>query len=150
MSASGQGLTVSQPLNSPALERVLSEDDPYRSLIGYGFETLGDGRVAVTLAIGPQHCNRAGTLHGGIGPALLTVAGALAIYHADPTVSFANNTAMSLAYLRSAERGRLSTTAEVEQLGGNLAHVSMRLLLDAKECLCTAQAVYRLRREAKA
>lgn len=140
---------ASQPLRSPAIDRVLSEDDPYRALIGYGFEVGGDGRVAVTLTIGPQHRNRASALHGGIAPALLTVAGALAIYHADPTVTFANNTAMNLAYLRSTESGRLTTAATVEQLGGNLAHVSMRLLLDGQECLCTAQAVYRLRREQK-
>ena len=141
---------TSQPLRSLALDRVLSEDDPYRALIGYGFAPEADGRAAVTLALGPQHCNRAGYVHGGIAPALLTVAGALAIYRVDATVTFANNTAMNLAYLRTAQRGALSTVAEVEQLGGNLAHVSMRLLLDGGECLCTAQAVYRLRRETKA
>jgi uncharacterized protein (TIGR00369 family) len=143
-------LTVAAELQSSALKRVLSEADPYRALIGYGFEIGADGRVAVTLAIGPQHCNRAGQLHGGVGPVLLTVAGALAIYHADPTVTFANNTTMTLSYLRTAQDGRLATLAEVEQLGGNLAHVSMRLLLDGGAALCTAQAVYRLRREPKA
>jgi len=138
---------MSTPIRSPALERVLVEDDPYRALIGFGFEESEDGGVAVTLAIGPQHCNRAGALHGGIAPALLTVAGALAVYRADPTVVFANNVAMSLNYLRSASSGHLVTVARVEQHGSNLAHVSMRLILDGKECLCTAQAAYRLRRD---
>jgi len=138
---------MSDTIESPALRQVLVDDDAYRRLIGFDFAPAGGGRVAVKLTIGPQHCNRAGALHGGIAPALLTVAGALATYHADPGITFANNVAMSLNYLRSARSGRLRTEAVVEQLSGTLAHVSLRLILDDKECIVTAQAAYRLRRE---
>src|SRR6202043_1201980 len=41
-------------------------DVPVARLIGFDAKEIAEGRATVTLAVGPQHANPMGTLHGGI------------------------------------------------------------------------------------
>lgn len=55
----------------PSLEpdftsRAKTNDVPVARLIGFEAKEAADGRGVVTLAVGPQHANPMGTLHGGI------------------------------------------------------------------------------------
>src|ERR1700732_5182712 len=48
------------------MEQAKTNDVPVARLIGFEAKEIADGRAVVTLAVGPQHANPMGTLHGGI------------------------------------------------------------------------------------
>jgi uncharacterized protein (TIGR00369 family) len=50
----------------PLVERASNSKVPIAELIGFGVESIGDGRATATLDAGPQHANPMGTLHGGV------------------------------------------------------------------------------------
>lgn len=126
------------------MQRAQSAPDGVRDLIGYRFRCK-DGAVQVLLAIDERHRNRAGALHGGVAPLLMTVAGALAVYAADSSVVFAANTALSLSYLTGVTGGQVVASGVVERLGGTLAHVTTRLTTqDSGQAVAVGQCVYRL------
>jgi uncharacterized protein (TIGR00369 family) len=127
-----------------AMQRAQSAPDGVRDLIGYRFH-CEDGAVQVLLDIDDRHRNRAGALHGGIAPLLMTVAGALAVYAADPSVDFAANTALSLSYLTGVNEGQVVASGVVERLGKTLAHVTTRLTTPhSGKALAVGSCVYRL------
>ncbi|HQR54474.1 MAG TPA: PaaI family thioesterase [Burkholderiaceae bacterium] len=138
------------PATLAALQRAETAPDGVRDLIGYRFRCT-DNVLQVVLDIDARHRNRAGTMHGGIAPLLMTVAGALAVYAADDTVDFAANTALSLSYLTAVNEGHVVAIGVVERLGGTLAHVSTRLVAQASgEALAVGACVYRLVRSSRA
>lgn len=133
-----------------AMQRAQSSPDGVRDLVGYRF-SCGNGVLQVVLDIDDRHLNRAGALHGGIAPLLMTVAGALAVYAADATVDFAANTALSLSYLTGVSEGQVTAIGMVERLGGTLAHVTTRLAVQPSgEAVAFGACVYRLVRSSKA
>ena len=54
------------PLKSDIRERAKANDVPVARLIGFEAKEIAGGRATVMLAVGPQHANPMGTLHGGI------------------------------------------------------------------------------------
>ncbi len=54
------------PLKSDFRERARVNDVPVARVIGFEAKDIADGRATVMLAVGPQHANPMGTLHGGI------------------------------------------------------------------------------------
>jgi uncharacterized protein (TIGR00369 family) len=133
-----------------AMQRAESAPDAVRDLINYRFRCRDDV-LQVVLEIDDRHRNRAGAMHGGIAPLLMTVAGALAVYAADSTVEFAANTALSLSYLTGVHRGQVVATGIVERLGRTLAHVTVRLTAQSSgEALAVGACVYRLIRSSAA
>lgn len=54
------------PVASDFKTRAKTNDVPVAHLIGFETKEIAAGRATVTLAVGPQHANPMGTLHGGI------------------------------------------------------------------------------------
>lgn len=54
------------PLKNDFIAGAKTNDVPVARLIGFEAKEIADGRAVVTLAVGPQHANPMGTLHGGI------------------------------------------------------------------------------------
>lgn len=133
-----------------AMQRAQSAPDGVRDLIGYRIR-FDEGVLQVILDIDKRHCNRAGAMHGGLAPLLMTVAGALAVYAADATVDFAANSALSLSYLTRVTEGRVIAVGTVERIGSTLAHVTTRLTAQSSgEALAVGACVYRLLRSSSA
>lgn len=133
-----------------AMQRAQSAPDGVRELVGYRFR-CDEGVLQVVLDLDERHRNRAGAMHGGIAPLLMTVAGALAAYAADETIEFAANTSFSLSYLTGVSEGQVVAIGAVERIGGTLAHVTTRLAArPSGEALAVGACVYRLVRSSKA
>ena len=64
---------------------TIAVDSGFQALIGYRIIEWSEGLAVVELAVGPQHLNRSGVLHGGVLTTLIdTVCGYAGCYCAVP------------------------------------------------------------------
>ena len=54
---------------------------PFSALIGTQMEEMGDGYVRLSLALGPQHTNPNGVMHGGVATTMMDSALGAALGH---------------------------------------------------------------------
>ena len=91
----------------------------FLSLIGAGEPEAADGEATLTLDVGEQHLNAAGTVHGGLLATLVDATMGSAVRSAIDDETPATSQ-LSLTYLRPGRPGRLVVTARVRKRGENL------------------------------
>lgn len=93
---------------------------PCGELLGLEAVSMGEGESRWTMAVGPEHANPMGTVHGGIlcdlgdaamGTAFMSTVG--------PEESF-TTVDLTVNFLRPVRRGRLTADAEVVHRGGTI------------------------------
>ena len=94
-------------------------DRGFLSLIGAGTPEAVEGRATLTVEVGEQHLNAAGTVHGGLLATLVDATMGSAVRSAVDDETAATSQ-LSLTYLRPGRPGRLVVTATVRQRGDNL------------------------------
>lgn len=94
----------------------------YRQLIGYRTRAWREGYGEVELAVGPQHLNSIGVVHGGVYVSLLDVALGHAVAYCTVPGNFRFSTTVSLttSFLRGAKDGLLTAVGRINGLEGRL------------------------------
>ena len=104
-----------------------SNDVPVGRLIGFEVKELADGRAVVTLAVGPQHANPMGTLHGGI---LCDIAdAAMGMAFASTLVAGESFTTIELKinFFRPVWEARLQAEGKVVRRGSTIGYVECEI-----------------------
>ena len=104
-----------------------SNDVPVGRLIGFEVKEIADGRAVVTLAVGPQHANPMGTLHGGI---LCDIAdAAMGMAFASTLVSGESFTTIELKinFFRPVWEARLQAEGKVVRRGSTIGYVECEI-----------------------
>lgn len=104
-----------------------SNDVPVGRLIGFEVKEIADGRAVVTLAVGPQHANPMGTLHGGI---LCDIAdAAMGMAFASTLVAGESFTTIELKinFFRPVWEARLQAEGKVVRRGSTIGYVECEI-----------------------
>ena len=104
-----------------------SNDVPVGRLIGFEVKEIADGRAVVTLAVGPQHANPMGTLHGGI---LCDIAdAAMGMAFACTLVAGESFTTIELKinFFRPVWEARLQAEGKVVRRGSTIGYVECEI-----------------------
>lgn len=116
----------------------------YRTLIGYRTAAWREGYGEVQLAVGPQHLNTIGIVHGGVYMSLLDVALGHAVAFCTTPGNFRFSTTVSLttSFLKGAKGGVLTAVGRIDGVEGRVATGSGEVR-DAAGALCAvAQASF--------
>lgn len=106
-------------------------DSPFLEMLGVELVELRQDGCVLELEVHPRHCNRRGTLHGGMISGLLDAACVYAAITLDEDSALAGGaTAMlSINFTSEAQSGtRIRVEALVERRGRSIAFCSGRLL----------------------
>ncbi|MBX9590673.1 MAG: PaaI family thioesterase [Hyphomonadaceae bacterium] len=114
----------------------------YRQLIGYRTRAWREGYGEVELAVGPQHLNAIGIVHGGVYMSLLDVAlgHAVAFCTIPGHVRFSTTVSLATSFLKGAKGGVLTGIGRVDGVEGRLATASGEVRDEAGELCALAQA----------
>jgi uncharacterized protein (TIGR00369 family) len=121
----------------------------FRNLVGYRTSVWREGYAEMTLAIGPEHLNSLGIVHGGVHAALLDAAcGHAATFASVPgNVRRSVTLSLSIAYLAPARNGSLKAIGKLEAIDANrMATVTAQVIGDDGTLHATAQAAFRYER----
>ncbi|MEM1306860.1 MAG: PaaI family thioesterase [Pseudomonadota bacterium] len=116
----------------------------FRELVGYEVAEWREGYARITLALGGQHGNRMGIVHGGVYMTVLDAAmGHAATYDDDPaarkrcvTVSMTTN------FLKPADGATLVAIGLLQSVHDDIAVCRGRIVNDDGKLLMTAQASF--------
>jgi uncharacterized protein (TIGR00369 family) len=116
----------------------------YRQLIGYRTKVWREGHGEVELAIGPQHLNSIGIVHGGIYAALLDVAlGHAAAFCTVPgNFRFSTTVSLTTNFLKGAKGGVLTAIGRIDGVEGRIATGSGEVRDEDGELCAVAQASF--------
>ena len=116
----------------------------YRTLIGYRTAQWREGYGEVQLAIGPQHLNTIGLVHGGIYMSLLDVAlgHAVSFCTVPGNARFSTTVSLTTNFLRGAKGGVLTAIGRVEGLEGRMATGSGEVRDEDSELCAVGQATF--------
>ena len=116
----------------------------YRTLIGYRTAQWREGYGEVQLAIGPQHLNTIGLVHGGIYMSLLDVAlgHAVSFCTVPGNARFSTTVSLTTNFLRGAKGGVLTAIGRVEGLEGRMATGAGEVRDEDGELCAVGQATF--------
>ena len=131
-------------------ERAKKNDVPIARLIGFEVKDIADGRATVVLAVGPQHANPMGTLHGGI---LCDIAdAAMGIAFASTLASDESFTTVELKinFFRPVWRAQLKAEGTVVRRGQTIGYVECTITDEEKRLVAKAASTCMVLRDQKA
>lgn len=107
-----------------------------------GMELIGEeaGGYRVALAVGPQHLNGAGGVHGGVYLGLLDTAMARACRAGQPEDAYWPTLEMKVNFLRSVSGGRIIASGNVVKRGRSTCYVEGELRCDQGRLLARGSA----------
>jgi uncharacterized protein (TIGR00369 family) len=116
----------------------------YRQLIGYRTRAWREGHGEVELAVGPQHLNSIGKVHGGVYASLLDVAMGHAVgFCTTPgNARYSSTVSLATTFLAAVSTGTITATGRVEGVSGRLVTASGEVRSDTGTLLATAQASF--------
>ena len=116
----------------------------YRTLIGYRTAQWREGYGEVQLAIGPQHLNTIGLVHGGIYMSLLDVAlgHAVSFCTVPGNARFSTTVSLTTSFLKGAKGGVLTAIGRVEGLEGRMATGAGEVRDEGGELCAVGQATF--------
>lgn len=131
-------------------ERARTNDVPVARLIGFEAEEIGEGRAAVTLAVGPQHANPMGTLHGGILCDIADAAMGMAFASTlGPDESF-TTIELKINFFRPVWQAQLRAEGVVVQRGRNIGYVECSITDEQRRVIARASSTCMVLRGQKA
>jgi len=118
----------------------------FEELVGYRVRHDAEHGVYLELDIAEPHLNQYGVAHGGVTLTLLDTVGGVACFYHTPGLRRMATISLAASFVRGVERGRVVATAGLDQIGGSVAHVTMRLRARSFDgpLLATATGAYRL------
>jgi uncharacterized protein (TIGR00369 family) len=116
----------------------------YRQLIGYRTKAWREGYGEVELAIGPQHLNSVGLVHGGVYASLLDVAlgHAVAFCTVPGNFRFSTTVSLSTSFLKGAKSGVLTAIGRIDGAAGRLVTGTGEVRDDAGNLCAVAQGSF--------
>lgn len=121
--------------DEPITQRVRA--DGFAGLVGMQFEETAPDHARIRLAIGTEHLNYAGMLHGGV---LATLIDSAIVRAARGDSTRAATTDLNVTYLRAARRGTIVVEAWVLRRGKTIAMGEAEVLNDRGELLAKGRA----------
>src|SRR5215472_4165968 len=122
------------------IEQVRKHGAPIAKLIGFEMSEVEGGRALAHLAVGPQHANPMGTLHGGILCDLADAAMGMAFTSTlDADHSF-TTLELKINFLRPFWTGRLRAEAEVINRGKTVGLVECSVTDERKRLIAKASS----------
>src|SRR5246500_3343438 len=97
-------------------------------LLGFGVESVHDGRAIFRLDVRPRHKQIHGVVHGGILAALADTTAAIAAYTAVPKGAEIATVELSINYLEPVPGGRIKADARVLRAGRNFVVTECEIL----------------------
>jgi uncharacterized protein (TIGR00369 family) len=116
----------------------------WRGLIGYRTRAWREGYGEVELAVGPQHMNSIGMVHGGVYATLLDVAlgHAVGFCTVPGHARYSTTVSLTTTYLKGARAGVLTATGRINGVSGRLVTGTGEVHSEAGELLAAAQASF--------
>src|SRR5512137_2735887 len=93
----------------------------FTNYLGMQVEPRADGGAIVRLALGPQHRNSRGVVHGGVVSALLDTALGAAVVASLPKEWWCATTSLSVQFIEGVHGGEIVATGEVLRRGPTTA-----------------------------
>jgi uncharacterized protein (TIGR00369 family) len=94
---------------------------PLNAALGISAEDLDDGRVRLSMEVGPQWINEVGLVHGGLMALLIDGAAGRALARTLGPGESAGTVHLSIQYLRPAPAGALLAEARIVKRGKRIA-----------------------------
>ncbi len=119
-------------------------DHSFRRLVGYETAIWREGYCEIRLAIGPQHMNRLGKVHGGIYATILDAA----MGHASTWCPVPGHTrkavtvSLTTSFLAGVDRGVLTATGHLQSVAGRLVTVIGEVRSDSGVLCALGQASF--------
>jgi acyl-CoA thioesterase len=107
-----------------------SKQSPFVNHIGITIEERRAGFSRLTLAVGEQHINSVGVVHGGVSFALMDTAMGAALVEALKPGEKCATLDVHISYLRPVTKGVMSCTAQLIHHGNSIAHLESSVHVD--------------------
>jgi uncharacterized protein (TIGR00369 family) len=122
-------------------------DSGFQALLGYGIVEWSEGLAIAELAVGPQHLNRSGFLHGGVLTALIdTVCGYAGCYCAVPgRVRRAMTLSLTTSFTGRVEGGVLKAIGRKQSGGSRIFYCSGEIFDEGGALVAVGQGTFRYR-----
>lgn len=132
--------------------RVVNVAGPFEALVGYRVRYDASHGLYLELDLTDKHLNQYGVAHGGVTLTLLDAVGGIGCFFAVPGLRQVATVSLATGFVRAVPPGRVLALASLDQVGGTVAHVSMRLRAEGFEgpLLATGTGAYRLFRQREA
>lgn len=116
----------------------------FRTLLGYRTRVWSENYGEVELALGPQHMNSIGIVHGGVYATLLDAAiGHAVSFCAVPgNARYSTTVSLTTTFLKSVKSGTLVASGRVQSVEGRLATCTAEVRDQEGTLLATAQGSF--------
>lgn len=131
-------------------ERAKVNDVPVARLIGFEAESIGDGRAVVTLAVGPQHANPMGTLHGGILCDIADAAMGMAFASTLASDESFTTVELKINFFRPIWQAQLRAQGAVVQRGRSIGYVECTVTDEQSRVIARASSTCMVLRDDRA
>jgi uncharacterized protein (TIGR00369 family) len=138
------------PLESNFRERAKANDVPVARLIGFEAKDIADGRATVVLAVGPQHKNPMGTLHGGILCDIADAAMGLAFASTLAADESFTTIELKINFFRPVWQAQLKAEGAVLQRGRSIGYVECNITDEQNRLIAKAASTCMVLRGEKA
>lgn len=117
----------------------------FGAILGFVHEDAPAQRAVITLVVRPEHCNRKGTVHGGVLMSLIDAAGLWAGVEKGVVLPSVSTAGLNCSFLRgaSSDTTSLRAEAEVTKRGRSTHFASISVYgLPERKLLATGQGIY--------
>jgi uncharacterized protein (TIGR00369 family) len=126
------------PVKADFRTQAKMNDVPVARLIGFEAKDIGNGRATAVLAVGPQHANPMGTLHGGILCDIADAAMGMAFASTlAPEESF-TTVELKINFFRPVWQARLKAEGKVVRRGRSLGYVECEITDESGQLIAKA------------